>query len=267
MHVSIDGMPVSGLFAHRETAPPFTLNLASPDNLFTISYHHDVTGLIDPAVADGYWLMLEPLAPGPHVIVFGGTYGSPESYSYERTDHITVLGPNSAASADATATLKRVISPNNATALVTLDGSRSSDPDQDPLAYRWEENGALLGTGAVTVVTLPVGQHLIHLLVNDSQETSETTATVEVLTAGDVVVELMRAVADTGWKSSEKHPLLNDLAAAGRAFERERFEQGLHHLQLFAKRIAKRMPSQDPSAAALLRASQAIAEALNGASE
>jgi len=70
MHVSIDGMPVSGLFAHRETAPPFTLNFASPDNLFTISSHHDVTGLIDPAVSDGYWLMLEPLPSGPHVIVF-----------------------------------------------------------------------------------------------------------------------------------------------------------------------------------------------------
>lgn len=91
LHVSIDGVPVPDLFAHREMSPVFNFDLPSADNLFTYLYGHPISGRIDPAVADGYWLMLGPLSPGRHVIVFGGSYGAPASYSYERTDVITVV--------------------------------------------------------------------------------------------------------------------------------------------------------------------------------
>jgi len=87
----VDGVSVPGLFAYRERAPLFSLFVDSADNLLSYGYQHPVVGLIDPIVVEGYWLMLAPLRPGTHSIIFGGTYGPPNDYSYERTDFITVI--------------------------------------------------------------------------------------------------------------------------------------------------------------------------------
>ncbi len=51
-------------------------------------------------------------------------------------------------------------------ALVSLSGS-GSDPDNDPLTFKWSENGTILGTGAQIAVTLPVGVHSITLTADD----------------------------------------------------------------------------------------------------
>ena len=57
---------------------------------------------------------------------------------------------------------------------VTLDGSGSTDPDEDPLTYTWtgpfSEGGGTL-TGVNPVVTLPLGTHTISLVVDDGTET------------------------------------------------------------------------------------------------
>lgn len=52
-------------------------------------------------------------------------------------------------------------------ASVTLDGSDSSDPDDDPLEYTWMEGETLLGTGEILLVTLTPGIHTITLTVDD----------------------------------------------------------------------------------------------------
>jgi hypothetical protein len=58
-------------------------------------------------------------------------------------------------------------------AAVTLDGSASSDPDSTPgtqddiSAYEWYEGDALLGSGPVLTLTLPLGPHAITLRVTD----------------------------------------------------------------------------------------------------
>src|SRR6185503_14984787 len=90
LHLRIDGIAKTNLFDLRAVSPVFSLNILSPDNSLSFFYGHPVTGLIDPVVADGYWAMAEPLGIGAHALEFGGTYGSPFSYSYERTDIITV---------------------------------------------------------------------------------------------------------------------------------------------------------------------------------
>ena len=51
-------------------------------------------------------------------------------------------------------------------ALVSLSGS-GSDPDNDPLTFKWSENGTILGTGAQIAVTLPIGVHSITLTADD----------------------------------------------------------------------------------------------------
>jgi hypothetical protein len=86
-------------------------------------------------------------------------------------------------------------------ALVTLDGSGSTDPDstpgtQDDIAtLEWfehygEASQALLGTGATLSVTLPLGTHTITLLVTDQSGESDTdSVTVTVLDSAAPALE------------------------------------------------------------------------------
>ena len=57
---------------------------------------------------------------------------------------------------------------------VTLDGSGSTDPDEDPLTYTWtgpfSEGGGTV-TGVNPSVTLPLGAHTISIVVDDGIET------------------------------------------------------------------------------------------------
>ncbi|HEY1497424.1 MAG TPA: hypothetical protein VGF49_22860 [Candidatus Solibacter sp.] len=46
--------------------------------------------LVFPAASDGYWLMLNPLSPGPHIINFGGTAKN-TSFQLDITYNITVV--------------------------------------------------------------------------------------------------------------------------------------------------------------------------------
>lgn len=50
---------------------------------------------------------------------------------------------------------------------VTLDGTQSSDPDGDALAYQWSEGGLVLGTNATLTVSFSDGTHTVTLTVTD----------------------------------------------------------------------------------------------------
>jgi len=66
-------------------------------------------------------------------------------------------------------------------ALVTLDGSRSSDPDGTVVDYAWYEGSSLIASGMTAEVSLEVGLHTITLVVRDDQGavgSSEVTVTV-----------------------------------------------------------------------------------------
>jgi probable HAF family extracellular repeat protein len=51
---------------------------------------------------------------------------------------------------------------------VTLNGSGSSDPDHDSLAFEWTASGAVLGTNSVITVSLPMGTNIVTLTVTDT---------------------------------------------------------------------------------------------------
>jgi hypothetical protein len=97
LHASIDGVTVANLDpattpyracagpVARCSAPPFSLFLPA-GNLFGAP-----EGTYEPAVADGFYLLLAPLSPGPHTISFGGTgefLGGP--FSQDITYHLVV---------------------------------------------------------------------------------------------------------------------------------------------------------------------------------
>ncbi len=59
---------------------------------------------------------------------------------------------------------------------VTLDGSGSSDPDDDELTYKWTwtiDGEAQEATGVSPTIELPIGEHFIELIVNDGTQDSE----------------------------------------------------------------------------------------------
>ena len=107
------------------------------------------------------------------------------------------------ANAPPTATARgpnEVVRPNPATGLakVALDGSQSSDPDKDPLKYKWKcltvgggATGVTVDSVACPLISVPAGAYRIELTVNDGAADSApavvfvTTNTVPTAKAGD----------------------------------------------------------------------------------
>jgi hypothetical protein len=63
---------------------------------------------------------------------------------------------------------------------VTLDGSGSSDPNEDPLTYSWTWAGGS-DTGVSPIVSLPLGTTTITLTVNDGEFTDTDTVDINVV--------------------------------------------------------------------------------------
>jgi hypothetical protein len=74
LNMTIDGhaIPEATLFTHRETAPIFSYDLPKTFNIDQVFFGENISGRVSPAAADGYYVMLRPLPPGLHTIVFGG---------------------------------------------------------------------------------------------------------------------------------------------------------------------------------------------------
>jgi hypothetical protein len=86
LSVTIDGVPVPDLFAHREVSPTFHF-VAAPNNPIG-----DPEGDSGVAEADGYWLMLAPMAGGgTHVIHSTGGVSS-FGVTFDVTTTFTVTG-------------------------------------------------------------------------------------------------------------------------------------------------------------------------------
>jgi hypothetical protein len=100
LHALVDGTAVSLSQANRGVAA-FQYRVPNADNLLQW-YGAQVPGagwpygntpvgtVVAPAASDGYWLMVEPLAPGTHTINFGGASVN-SGYSLEVIYTITVL--------------------------------------------------------------------------------------------------------------------------------------------------------------------------------
>jgi len=97
LFATVDGEPVANLdpttSPYRACAGPstgcaaaFSLDLAS-ENLFGLP-----AGRYEPAVADGFYLLLPPLTPGHHTITFGGSGNLGGSFSQSVVYHLTVKG-------------------------------------------------------------------------------------------------------------------------------------------------------------------------------
>ena len=86
---------------------------------------------------------------------------------------ITVNAGPQAPTANAGADQVVIDTDNNGIETITLDGSGSSDPDNDIANYEWFNGNQSLGTGANLAVNLPIGSNTITLVVTDQMNNSD----------------------------------------------------------------------------------------------
>ena len=94
MFASIDGNAVPNLSAHFERTGIFSMGVVQDGSLIS-EFGYQVGDEVFPAGGSGYYVMVDGLTPGPHVLDFGGSAsatnasGSPVG-GYEVIDYITV---------------------------------------------------------------------------------------------------------------------------------------------------------------------------------
>src|SRR5262249_35830060 len=166
--------------------------------------------------------------------------------------------------ADASATLSPVVSANGINAAVVVDGSRSFDPDEDPLQYEWWKQGSAiaLATGVVAVIVLPVGIHSIDLVVSDGFAASTNGVSVAVLTTSQAVQRLISIVNESGL--SHVGPLTVTLKAAMASINRGNEIAAANQLQAFETKVTAQVAPSNPALATRLnQAAQQVISAIH----
>lgn len=136
LHATLDGVtiPQATLFGHREASPDFNFDAVAYNQLGV------PPGGAGIAVADGFFLMLDPLPPGIHVLTYGGGV-SAFGIAISETDTITVGVP------------EFTLQPTNQTVLAGQSANFAvGTSGSPPLSYQWYYNSFLVLTN-----TGPIG--------------------------------------------------------------------------------------------------------------
>jgi hypothetical protein len=139
-----------------------------------------------------------------------------------------------------------VVARNNQNVSVILNASGSTDVESSTLSCGWYSGAALLSTEGNPTVSLPVGVHVITLVVSDGEATASDTVTVEVFTPCDLVQRLASDVKAAALRPSERNGLLGHLNAACSTFANGNLAAGVHQLELFQARLNKKVAPHDP---------------------
>lgn len=88
LEVVVDGQPLNDLFSYRATSRLFTFT-ADPS---LVAFDSCVTGTPQVGVTDGYWILLNPLPPGPHTVFFRAVidFGGGNTFEVQVTYNLTI---------------------------------------------------------------------------------------------------------------------------------------------------------------------------------
>jgi hypothetical protein len=170
LECEIDGVPVPQLGNHRE-APAACFDLQLPaDNILGLP-----AGKTGPCAVDGFWLMLEPLAPGKHTIRTRAVLGPPGSPAFDSqvTFDLTVAPPlypphstveGKTIGEWSSEWWKRVLSiPTDRNPLLDPDGHLCHEGQGGPVFFIWGSAGG----DVVRSCTVPCDKPLLLPLFND----------------------------------------------------------------------------------------------------
>jgi hypothetical protein len=154
--------------------------------------------------------------------------------------------------ADASATSLLVLSSNGRNALVMLNGTNSFDEDADPLHFSWFEPPAPdpLAAAALAGVVLSVGTHVLELVVNDGWVQSTNKITIEVMTVGAAIEQLILLA--SGLADPHSKSLIVQLNLAFSALQRNHVESAADHLRVFQILVRAQVAVSDPYGARIL---------------
>ncbi|HOX57327.1 MAG TPA: immunoglobulin domain-containing protein [Verrucomicrobiota bacterium] len=229
--------------------------VAAGTSALSYQWCKDGTNLLGATSADLTLTNIQESDQGAYAVVVSNAFGSVVSSE-------AMLVINQAPIADASATQPVVVSANGTNAAVVLNGTRSADPDGDPLQHTWYQDGNPdpISQGPVASVVLPVGTNALLLAVHDGMLMASQPFTVEVLTTTQALDRLIALV-----KSTWPHPhlLVATLRAALGSIERGRPILAIIELWIFQYQVrAWVQPHDAVLAATLINAAQQVINAL-----
>jgi Concanavalin A-like lectin/glucanases superfamily/Immunoglobulin domain len=156
-----------------------------------------------------------------------------------------------------------IICANNTNVTVVLDGSLSTDADNDPLTYSWTEGTNALGTGITATNAFGLGSHTVNLVVSDGASAGINSVTFEVITPSEAVGILAAFIDGSPLAPRIQRPLQVRLRVASALFELGRFRAGALLLRVFQYNVRMRIEPVDPVLGhKLIDAAQQIINAL-----
>ena len=158
-----------------------------------------------------------------------------------------------------------VISADNARAQVVLDGSESSDPDNDPMGFVWFDGQFAIATSVESRVCLEIGRHAITLVVGDGVGKDTRTISLDVIAPSQAVQMLSSVLGQLQLPQQETVQLQRMLLQAQASFDNNKFTAGVNQIRAFQNIVRVRlMRDYSESASLLVNISQAIASAFTG---
>ena len=148
---------------------------------------------------------------------------------------------------------------------VVLDGSQSTDVDNDPLQYLWSTGDPPEAFAAGVRVTneFASGSHQIVLEVSDGTAIGADSVSLNVLLPCDAINLLIIRIEDASLRRQTKRALIRYLHMACDAFQHGRVDRSIDLLQNFQGKVAAQASEIDPVLADLLLGStQTLIDAL-----
>jgi hypothetical protein len=152
-----------------------------------------------------------------------------------------------------------IIAGNNSNALVTLDGSASSDVENDTLSFSWWEDTNMIAAASIMTNAFNLGSHTLTLQAYDGHDVGSANVTFDVLSPEESVVALIAFIDQTGMGTKLGQPLIATLSNAAASFDNGRMTPAINQLRAFQNKVrAQIAPSNAVLAQQLTSAAQEV---------